>query len=234
MKFKALATGLAVAAALGATTVMANEPYVVRGNTHMLIGVKLNADAVREMIPEGLTPVEGMTGGLQMYESGGSDTVEGYKRSYVWVDLVDMNSVTGNPGRYILWVADSDKSQKMAKLGYDRADGEVALSEADGLMTGTLSVDGTQLVEASVKPGDCADGTGAINYPSQMKDVDGLSVTVYAFAGKFCGAELDSLDVTAPEDHPLSRLDPQPAGWAAVARELSFSATPAMALPKKE
>ena len=94
-------------------------------------------------------------------------------------------------------------------------------------------MDGSELAKASVKAGDCGAGTGVINYPSIPAWSDKMAVTQYAFAGKFCGAEMTGLEFSAPADHPLTRLNPQPAGWAAVARELSFSATPAMTLPEK-
>ncbi|MDF2235729.1 hypothetical protein P2H44_24500 [Albimonas sp. CAU 1670] len=230
-----LATAVvALAAAANAGWSAENVPYVVRGNTHMLIGVTLNEAAVREMLPEGLEPTEGVTGGLQVYTSEGSDSVEAYTRSYVWADLSGMNSITGNPGRYILWVADTVHAKKMAGLGYDSQAGEVTLAESEGILTGAAQVDGAQVLNASVKAGDCGAGTGVINYPSKPEWAEGLAVTQYAFAGKFCGGELVGMEITAPEGHALSKLAPQPAGWAAVARELSFSATPAMPLPKSD
>lgn len=210
-----------------------NVPYVVRGNTHMLIGVTLNEAAVREILPEGLEPAEGVSGGYQVYSSDGGQGVAAYTRSYVWVDLAGYDSLTGNKGRFILWLSDTTHAEKFAKLGYVTTPGAVTLSETDGNVDGTVAVDGTELVKASVKAGDCGAGTGVINYPSIPAWSETMAVTQYAFAGKFCGAEMTGLEIAAPADHMLTKLDPQPAGWAAVARELSFSATPAMTLPTK-
>ena len=225
---------LALAAAANTSWSAENVPYVVRGNTHMLIGVTLNEAAVREMLPAGLEPAAGVTGGLQVYTSDGGEGVAAYARSYVWADLAGMDSITGNPGRYILWVVDTAHAGKLSGLGYDATAGEATLSEAEGALTGAAAVDGTQVLSASVKAGDCAAGTGVINYPSMPEWADGMAVTQYAFAGNFCGGELLGMEIAAPEGHALRKLDPQPAGWAAVARDLSFSATPAMPLPKAE
>ena len=236
---KRFLTGLAtaaitVAALIGSADAGENVPYVVRGNTHMLIGVTLNEAAVREILPEGLEPAEGTTGGFQVYSSDGGEGVQAYRRSYVWVDLAGYDSLTGNKGRYILWLADTAHAQKMGKIGYVTTAGDVGLDEANGMLTGTVVVGGVQLAKAAVEAGDCGGGTGVINYPSMPKWGGGMAVTQYAFAGKFCGAKMTKMTLSAPADHPLTKLNPKPAGWAAVARELSFSATPAMPLPKKD
>ncbi len=211
-----------------------NVPYVVRGNTHMLMGVKLNEAAVREILPPGLEPVEGVTGGLQVYTSGGGEGVDAYTRSYVWVDLDGYDSLTGNKARFILWLTDTTHAEKMGNLGYVSVAGDVELSESDGIMAGVATVDGVQVLKGTVKGGDCGAGTGVINYPSIPGWADSMAVTQYAFAGKFCAGELVDMEISAPADHPLAKLNPEPVGWAAVARELSFSATPAMQLPKAE
>lgn len=230
-----LAAGALGLATIGGTASAAeNVPYVVRGNTHMLIGVKLDEAAVREILPKGLEPAPGVTGGFQVYTSGGGEGVAAYTRSYVWVDLAGYDSLTGNKGRFILWLADTTHAAKMGTIGYITVPGEVTLSEADGVLAGKVVVDGKQMLEGSVEAGECGAGTGVINYPSVPKGADGMAVTQYAFAGKFCGAKMIGLKITVPDGHPLAKLNPQPAGWAAVARELSFSATPTMALPKKK
>ncbi len=230
-----LAVGaMAFAAATGVSNAAENVPYVVRGNTHMLIGVKFDEAAVREFLPTGLEPADGISGGIQVYTSGGGEGVAAYSRTYAWVDLAGYDSLTGSKGRFILWLADTVHSEKMGGLGYITTPGDVSLAEADGTLTGVAVVDGAQIWTGSVEGGDCGAGTGVINYPSVPTDAKGMAVTQYAFAGKFCGATLSGIEISAPADHPLSKLNPQPAGWAAVARELSFSATPAMPLPAKE
>lgn len=227
-----LAAGAVALTTAGFAMAVENVPYVVRGNTHMLIGVKYDAAAVSEILPEGLEAAAGNSGGIQVYTSGGGEGVAPYTRTYAWVDLANYDSLTGNKGRYILWLSDTVHAEKMAKVGYITAAGDVSLEEADGAITGMAVVDGAQVWKGSVDAGECGAGTGTINYPSVPAWGEGMAVTQYAFAGKFCGATMTELEFTAPDGHTLAKLNPQAAGWAAVARELSFSATPAMALPK--
>lgn len=229
-----LAAGAVALTTAGFADAAENAPSVVRGNTHMLIGVTYDAAALSEVLPAGLKAAEGNGGGIQVYTSGGGEGVAPYTRTYAWVDLADFDSITGNKGRYILWLADTVHAEKMAKLGYVTTAGDVSLTEADGALTGKTMVDGAQVWTGSVDGGDCGPGTGTINYPSIPAWAEGMAVTQYAFAGKFCGATLTNLAITAPDGHLLAKLKPVTAGWAAVARELSFSQTPAMALPKAE
>ncbi len=229
-----LAAGAVAMTAASFAKAVENAPYVVRGNTHMLIGVTYDGAAVREILPEGLEAAEGNSGGIQVYTSGGGEGVAPYTRTYAWVDLANYDSLTGNKGRYILWLSDTVHAEKMGKVGYITTPGDVSLTEADGKLTGMVAVGGAEVWKGSVDAGECGAGTGTINYPSVPTWGDGMAVTQYAFAGKFCGATMTGLEFSAPEGHTLAKLNPQPAGWAAVARELSFSATPAMALPKAE
>ena len=231
---KILSAGtIALGLSVGPTIAADNVPYVVRGNTHMLIGVTFDEAAVREILPAGLEPAEGMSGGIQVYNSGGGEGVAAYSRSYAWVDLAGYDSITGSKGRYILWLADTAHAEKMGKIGYITTAGDVSLGETDGSLTGVVKVGGAEVWTGSVEAGDCGPGTGSINYPSMPKWGDSMAVTQYAFAGKFCGAKMTAIEFKVSGDHPLAKLNPQPAGWAAVARDLSFSATPAMPLPKK-
>ncbi len=80
-----------------------SKPYVVRGNTHMLVGITLDEAAVRAALPEGLEPAEGISGGLNIYLSGGGYDHPAYSRAYVWVDLAGFDSASGAKGRYVLW-----------------------------------------------------------------------------------------------------------------------------------
>ena len=229
-----VAAGAVALTTAGFAQAAENVPYVVRGNTHMLIGVKFDAAAVAEILPEGLEAAEGASGGIQVYTSGGGEGVAAYTRTYAWVDLAGYDSLTGNKGRYILWLADTVHAEKMGKIGYITTEGDVSLDVTDKAVTGVTMVDGAQIWTGSVDAGECGAGTGVINYPSVPVWGEGMAVTQYAFAGKFCGATMTGLEFSAPAGHPLAKLAPEAAGWAAVARDLSFSATPAMALPQAE
>jgi len=134
----------------------------------------------------------------------------------------------------MLWLGDTEHAEKMGAIGYQTAAVDIDFGEADGVLTGSAAVGGTTVLEGVVKGGDCGAGTGVINYPSMPTWGGGMAVTQYAFAGDFCAGELVEMTISAPADHALAKLNIQPAGWAAVARNLSFSATPAMPLPASD
>lgn len=205
-----------------------NEPYTVRGNEHIIVGITLDAAAVRAALPDGLEPAEGVTGGLNVYYSDGGEGIAAYQRTYVWVDLANYDSLTGNKGRYILWVSDGVHVQKLAGLGYDAVPGKTTLTQNGEAVTGTTTVEGKQVMEVSIKlaGGECGDIMGTMNYPSMPKDANGMMFTQYGFIGKGCGAKPLAVDIMAPEDHPLSKFRPTTLVWAAFARDLSFSASP--------
>lgn len=224
----ALALGTTILASVSANA--ADGPYVVGGNEHILVGITLDEAKVRAVLPAGMEPTEGITGGLNIYTSNGGDGFAAYQRSYVWVDLANFDSITGNGGRYILWLADSTHAAKMARAGYDTEVGASALTKAGNKVTGTTVLGGKQVMQVTIALSDagCGDAVGTQNYPSLPKDAEGLVVTQYSFAGKICGASPVSVDITAPADHPLSTYAPTKVVWAAFAKDLSFSGSPLM------
>ena len=205
-----------------------STPYVVSGNDHIIIGITLDEGAVRAALPEGLEPAEGITGGLNVYRSGGGEGVAAYERTYVWVDLANFDSLTGNKGRYILWLADSAHAAKMAKIGYDTTTGATSIAEDGRAVTGSTVLDGAEVMKVAIELADaaCGPAVGTMNYPSLPAGKDALAATQYTFSGTACGATPVSVDISAPEGHPLATFKPQSVIWAAMVRDLSFSASP--------
>ncbi|WP_417517303.1 hypothetical protein [Minwuia sp.] len=224
----ALTIGAAMLTAAAAQA--ADGPYVVSGNEHILVGITLDEAKVRAVLPEGMEPTEGITGGLNIYTSNGGEGVAAYQRSYVWVDLANFDSITGNGGRYILWLSDSAHSAKMARAGYDTEVGASTLTKDGHRVIGTTALGGEQVMKITIELSDagCGDAVGTQNYPSLPQGAEGLVVTQYSFAGKICGASPVSVDITAPADHPLSVYKPVSVVWAAFAKDLSFSGSPLM------
>ena len=223
-----LAVGAAMLACASASA--ADGPYVVGGNEHILMGIVLDEARVRAILPKGMEPTEGMTGGLNIYTSNGGEGVAAYERSYIWVDLANFNSITGHGGRYIIWLSDSQHSVKMGKAGYDTEVGASSISKDGNRITGTTRLGGNQVLSMTIELSDagCGDAVGTQNYPSLPKGAEGMVVTQYSFAGKICGASPVSVDISAPADHPLSVYKPVKTIWAAFAKDLSFSGSPLM------
>lgn len=232
--FHATLAAVGLGAALVAAPVLAGDtsPYVVSGNEHILIGITLDEAAVRKALPPGLEPAEGVTGGINVYRSDGGAGVQAYQRSYVWVDLAGFDSITGNKGRYILWLSDSAHAAKMARLGYETTTGETSLAEDGKTVTGRTVLDGTQVMQVSIELADaaCGPAVGTMNYPSLPDGTGAMVATQYTFKGDICGATPGSVDISAPEGHPLDIFKPTSVVWAAMARDLSFSASPPLPL----
>ena len=75
-----------------------DSAYVVRGNTHIIIGVSLDEAAVRAALPAGMEPTEGITGGYNIYRSDGGYNTPAYTRAYVWADVEGYDSASGTKG----------------------------------------------------------------------------------------------------------------------------------------
>jgi hypothetical protein len=229
-----LASKLLVAAALALAPVVAlaggavDQPWVMRGNQNILIGITLDEAAVRAALPAGLEPAEGITGGLNVYTSQGSDTVAPYTRSYVWADLKGYDSLTGTPGRYVLWVANSGSTAKTDHMGYQGALGTTALSRDAKTMTGTTTVDGAEIMRVSITLSDdpCGAAAGALVYPSVLDGTGPMVVTQYTWSGAICGAAPVSAEISVGDGHPLAKFAPTALTWAAFGDGLSVGASP--------
>jgi hypothetical protein len=201
-------------------------PYVVRGNQHIVMGITLDEAAVRAALPEGLEPSEGMTGGLNVYRSQGGEGVPPYTRSYVWVDVNGYDSLTGNKGRYVFWIANEPGIEKLESLGLNAVVGQTALQQDGNRVTGLTTVGGAEVMKVTIELGEarCDRGVGTVNYPSFPAGPDEIVVTQYAYAADFCGATPVAVEI--PEDSPLTKFKPATMEWAVLAKDLSFAASP--------
>jgi len=204
-------------------------PYVVSGNQHIMVGITLDEAAVRAALPKGLEPAEGITGGLNVYNSKGGEGVEAYGRSYVWVDLKGHDSVNGAKGRYILWAATSTGPGKLKAAGNPEVKGDTTMNKDGSDVTSVTTVNGKQIMKTAIKLGDgpkCGPAAGSVNYPSLPSASEGMVMTQYTFAASICGATPVSAEIMVDGDHPLAQFKPQKVTWAAFAPKLSFSGSP--------
>lgn len=214
-----------------------DEPYVVSGNQHIMVGITLDEAAVRAALPKGLEPAEGISGGLNVYNSNGGEGVPAYGRSYVWVDLKGHDSVNGAKARYILWAATSTGPGKLKAAGNIEVKGDTAISKDGGNLTGITTVDGKQIMKTAIKLGDgakCDPAAGSINYPSLSKTKGSMVMTQYTFSASICGAAPISTEIMVDADHPLAKFKPQKVTWAAFAPKLSFSGSPLIPIKMME
>ncbi len=226
------------AAALTSLAAQAGDgPYVVRGNQHMIIGITLDEASVRAALPKGLEPTDGITGGINVYQSKGGEGIAAYGRTYVWADIKGHDSINGGQARYILWAATSTGADKLKKAGNLEVKGDTALNKDGVDVTGMTTVDGKEIMKASIKLADgpkCGPATGSVNYPSMPSPSAKMVMTQYTFSATLCGAAPVSADVMVDASHPLAKFKPTKLTWAAFAPELSFSASPLIEIKMAE
>jgi hypothetical protein len=201
-------------------------PYVVRGNTHMIIGVTLDEAAVRAALPEGLEPTEGITGGYNIYTSGGGFDHPAYTRAYVWADLAGYDSVSG-PARYVLWGVTSPGADGAQAEGINLFDGSSEITETGATVVGVGLEGEAEIIRAEITLNDepCGEAAGILNYPVVLPDGGGKAMHQYPFAADICGAAPVSLEVSVGAYHALNAFKPTQVIWAALARNLSFAGT---------
>ncbi|MFK7965486.1 MAG: hypothetical protein AB8C46_16120 [Burkholderiaceae bacterium] len=229
LKFCAMSIAVSTMMLSPLVTSASDGPYVVSGNQHIMVGITLDEAAVREALPKGLEPAEGITGGLNVYNSEGGDGVAAYGRFYVWVDLKGHDSVNGAKARYILWAATSTGPGKLKAAGNLEVKGDTTLNKDGSNVTGVTTIDGKQIVKAAITMADdakCGPASGSVNYPSLPDPSAGMVMTQYTFSASICGATPVSAEIMVDDDHPLAKFKPQKVVWAAFVPKLSFSGSP--------
>jgi hypothetical protein len=202
-----------------------HPPYIVRGNTHILIGVTLDEAAVRAVLPAGMEPTEGITGGFNVYRSAGGYNTPAYTRAYVWADVEGYDSASGAKGRWVIWGVTGPGADLSQAEGYDFHDGSAALVERGMTIIGIAEQRGSKIlrVEIELADGTCGPATGTLNYPVTLPATGKLAMHQYPFAGDVCGASPVSVEVMVGDDHPLNKFKPTSLLWAAQTRNLSFA-----------
>lgn len=215
--------------AVAAPRADAADPYVVRGNEHIIIGITLDEAAVRAALPAGLEPTESISGGINVYTSGGGYATEPYTRAYVWADLEGHDSANGSKGRWILWGATSGGLEKM-NLYYDNiiVAGQASVTENGNKTIGVASVGGSQILNVEIELSDepCGEASGILNYPVMVDTSGKLGVETFTWVADICGATATKVDFNVASDHPLSKFKPTAVIWAAQAKNLSFGSKP--------
>lgn len=70
----------------------AAPPYLVAGSNHIIVGVVWEEAAVRRALPAWVTPVEGMTGAINIYQAERGYGLTPYQSAYFWVDVEGYDS----------------------------------------------------------------------------------------------------------------------------------------------
>jgi len=227
----ALAAALCVAgaSAAGAGSPYPEPPYMIAKADLISVAITLDEDAVRDALPEGVEPVDGITGGINIYRSRNGYGLGPYSAGYVWVDIEGFDSPDGTKGRWILkavhgpapHVAEAQWSQ----YGIPTTPGSAELAFGSSFARGTAMKDGAPIAEVavSVKAEECGPAAGALYYPSLPSEGEIIVVNEIPWAAEFCPAEPDSVESDAGAGGYFEGFAPESVTWAGVLRDASAS-----------
>lgn len=204
-------TQTAIAAALIATPALAEDaappPYLMTEANTVTIAVTWAADSLGGLMPEGMEPVEDLSGGINIYDAEDGFGLSPYSAAYAYVNVAGHESDAGIPARFILggWygpdpkVADAMNTHFAAGV----STGASSQSEEGEEWTGTGG-DDTGTIKVAVKPGeDCIAVAATLNYVNARDD----SLMQIPFEGDFCPAEPVSVEISGPDGSALAQIE---------------------------
>jgi hypothetical protein len=192
--------------------------------------IPADPDAVRALVPAGLTAAENGQCFINQYVVDTDEQTSGfsaYSLTYAGADLAGQDTPDGAvPGRW--WThyfnSNADMREYVSERGVPATPGETTLEIADGVLTATTSDDGVPVIRTRARVGEVAVvGRGQLRY---ITDIDGtLTSGLYPFhAGLVQPWEVLSLEFLEP-DHSLSALrpaDPLEVTWGFYSPNASF------------
>jgi len=198
-------------------------PYLVAGTHHVLVGVVWDEAAVRKALPSWVTPAEGMTGLINIYQVESGYGITPYQAVYFAVDVEGFDSASGIKGRWIMQGAYGPREvtsaalRKFYQLSVRNGTSRFELT-ADGIRA-TGSVGGRDVVLAEIKSNSkpCQPASITLNYATP-KGVIEIPVT-----GEACEAEPVSVDIVAPEGDAFAAFRPVKLLWASEFKNGAFS-----------
>jgi len=195
-------------------------PYVVTGLETITTGVTWDEAAIRKALPPGVVPAKEMTGGINIYKAAGGNGFGGsYTAAYFWVDLEGLDSSDGTKGRWMLaGLYGSEKVMAIVRefYGLPVRNGSARHEAAGNAVRAVGSTDGRDLVvvEVKVDTTSCEQGGGGVSYLSQMPRIKNFIVFSDAFWGEVCPAQVNSVQVIAPEGDPFAQFQPKHINWS--------------------
>ena len=197
-------------------------PYLVAGTNHIIVGVVWEEAAIRKALPAWVTPVEGMTGAINIYQAERGYGLTPYQSAYFWVDVEGYDSASGVKGRWMLqgiYGPDEKTSAALKEyIGLPVRNGTSRIEQTAEGKTAVGTVNGQDFVTVSIKPSnECEAGAVTLNYLSQT------GLTEIPAAGTVCKAEPISATVHAAKGDPFSAFKVAKVIWAMEFREGAFS-----------
>jgi len=185
-------------------------PYEVAGANGIGVTVVWDAAAIRKALPPGIKPVEGMTGGINIYSTERGYVIGPYSAAYFYVDIEGFDSPEGLKGRWMLAgvYGPQAKTSAALKTYFPIRPGTSRIESTSDSKRAVGTVNGQDFVTAEFKPvpRSCQSGAVLLNYVSQSAETKQFRVVKIPFVGDFCKAELVSAKVTAPSNDPFSEF----------------------------
>ncbi len=203
-------------------------PYLMKNMDATFVMVVWDAEMIDALLPDGLKPLEGYTGGINLYSVPKGYGLAPYTAAYFYVDVENHVSASGIPGRYVLdgVFGPAAAAEAMNKnYGWHMREGLAIQLMEEGVLTAMAQREGEPLftVKLSGIVTDCPDFAGSIKYVSPGED-GGMILVETPFSVLFCSAEaVDSIEISAGEDDPLSRYTIKKVVGAAQIRDASFA-----------
>jgi len=189
-------------------------PYLAAGTNHVIVGVVWDAAAIRTALPSWVTPVEGMTGAINIYQAERGYGLTPYQSAYFWVDVEGFDSPSGVKGRWMLQgVYGPQEKTSVAMKEFEGFPVRNGTSRFEATAEGKRaigSVNGQDFVTVEIKsvPGSCEPGSVTLNYPTRKGLIE------IPAAGDVCKAEPVSVEVSAPSGDPFAAFKPVKTLWA--------------------
>lgn len=206
-------------------------PYLNLHGHYVVVGITLDAAVVRSMLPDGVEPVDELTGGINMYITTAGYGLAPYTASYIWVDVKDMNAADGSKARWLLrgfYGPEAKVPTALQKVyGLSVVLGQTHIQEQDGKVRAVGRLAGRDVMSVVIAPKrqECSPVAGTLNYPGKPAGSSGIYINEIPWGGEWCPAELVSVEINAAEGDPLNQLKPVSVMWAGELRDgnASFS-----------
>jgi hypothetical protein len=185
-------------------------PYEVTGANGVGLAVVWDEAAVRKVLPHGIEPVKGMTGGINIYSVEHGYGIGPYSAAYFYVDIEGFDSPQGIKGRWMLaGVYGPDANTAAALKTYIGLPVRTGTSRIEPTGNGERavgSVNGHDFIAADFKPvpGSCQQAAILLNYVSLGPQGEQPVVTRLPFVGESCKADSASAKITAPSGDPFA------------------------------
>lgn len=196
------------------------DAYVVQ------VGVAFTEAAVQGVLPEGLEPAAGFTGGIAVYGGDEGWVLSPLSTGYVWVDVTRREG-GDEASRYMVLAFASERPEDIPAVSLASASASTAPPAGEGALQALASPDAVSLLELTVRPsaGICTSSLVAERGDLLTSGLDGsLGVVHLPVVLDLCEAEALTARVSAPPDHLLGTFAPERVLWAAMATPLGQEA----------